>query len=758
MQYVEEYGFGGFLKKLAKGLGSLGAGLALNSVLPGLGMGIGSGLFTGVANKDLKKGLLAGMTSYVGGKALTGAAKSANAARTATAAASNAASGAGAAELAVQGVDAGAHLTPRLFDDGIMGGIKSLGTRAGARGAADSLSDIKNVAFLYPQMGNLAQQIENEKEDGESVDPYWAELRDANDRWRKDRRTRRESNPYGMWGYSDRGYAGGGPVLDPWLDILTQLPPVVSPDGPEGDMPLDLDGDLDEREEEVEIDLEDILGPLLPDEDPIVREDTSAEDPPVLLPEDPATPHIPALPNPDDETIYVGPIDPVTEDPSAELPEDPPVGREEDVPDDTVGTTDGTDEPDEEDEDFNPGTGDDDEDDVIDPYGGPGTGEDDDTGAGPRIGAPPRVMREIAEGFVPGYMPEYEYFSHGNPGGPQGPPMDISQFPESVGSNPFDLARFDEMTGGENLDALLASLEAQSVAPEGMAQGGAVWESGGAIMPESMGGPPAGLLRAQPPPTSGQQEAYNERTGVAWEEGMSMLAPVLTSPMPTLGRRQFGQPLGQGGGGGPSAQVSLSGTIRPGGGGMGGGMGQQGGFGGGMGGGMTGGRGAVFGGSPVNQLLNMRRMSYAEGGQVEGGGVDELVQQAAMALMGQVPPQQAEQILQAFVQQYGEEALEELKAMLAQQQQGQPTSEGMIEGGGGGMSDDVPASVQGANPVALSAGEFIVPADAVSMLGDGNSGAGADVLQQMVNGVREQKTGSADQASPLDFDALLGKG
>jgi len=649
MQYVEEYGFGGFLKKLAKGLGSIGAGVGLNALVPGLGLalsqGIGSGLFTGLANKDLKKGLLAGMTGYVGGKALTGAAKSANAARTATAAASNAASGAGAAELAVQGVDAGAHLTPRLFDEGIMGGIKSLGTGAGARGALDSLADIKNVSFLYPQMGNLAQQIENEKEDGESVDPYWAQLRGANERWRRQRDERRESNPYGMWGYSDRGYAKGGPVeepwiLDPWRDVLTYTPG-TEPEEDDGSY-LDANGVL-----------RDANGRIIGDSDE--EGEGYTPPPPPNSGADPLGDLITGSTNknkpPVDDGSYID-DNGVPRDKDGRIIGDSDDDDEKETPDTRggkKGTGLGTGQtgdvgpvygPDED----GSGDGSDDDPEVGDLAGGPSTGGTGlDTGEtgdterdeerkeaedrGPVIGAPPvaevdplnmspRVLRGIAEGFAPGYMPEYEYFAPGAAGGPQAPPMDISQFPASVGSNPFDLAQFDEMTGGENLDALLASLEAQSVAPEG----------------------------------------------------------------------------------------------------------------------------------------------YAQGGQVEGGGVDELVQQAAMALMGQVPPQQAEQILQAFVQQYGEEALEELKAMLAQQQRGQPTSEGMIEGGGGGMSDDVPASVQGANPVALSAGEFIVPADAVSMLGDGNSGAGADVLQQMVNGVREQKTGSADQASPLDFDALLGKG
>ena len=98
---------------------------------------------------------------------------------------------------------------------------------------------------------------------------------------------------------------------------------------------------------------------------------------------------------------------------------------------------------------------------------------------------------------------------------------------------------------------------------------------------------------------------------------------------------------------------------------------------------------------------------------------------------------------------FGEEALAELQAMVAQQQAQQAPTEGMLSGPGGGMGDQIPASVQGNNPVALSSGEFIVPADVVSMMGDGDSSSGAAKLEQMMAQVRQQKTGSTQQATPL---------
>lgn len=67
-----------------------------------------------------------------------------------------------------------------------------------------------------------------------------------------------------------------------------------------------------------------------------------------------------------------------------------------------------------------------------------------------------------------------------------------------------------------------------------------------------------------------------------------------------------------------------------------------------------------------------------------------------------------------------------------------------------GMDDSVPAIIDGEQPAALSEGEFIVPADVVSMIGDGNTEAGAEILQKLIDSVRKSKQGgSARQAPPL---------
>ena len=73
-----------------------------------------------------------------------------------------------------------------------------------------------------------------------------------------------------------------------------------------------------------------------------------------------------------------------------------------------------------------------------------------------------------------------------------------------------------------------------------------------------------------------------------------------------------------------------------------------------------------------------------------------------------------------------------------------------IDGSGRGMADDVPAHIDGKQKAALSSGEFVIPADVVSMLGDGNTKAGAKELQMMIARIRQTKTGSAEQAAPMD--------
>ena len=78
-----------------------------------------------------------------------------------------------------------------------------------------------------------------------------------------------------------------------------------------------------------------------------------------------------------------------------------------------------------------------------------------------------------------------------------------------------------------------------------------------------------------------------------------------------------------------------------------------------------------------------------------------------------------------------------------------------IAGDTDGMADKVPATVDGVQPAALSDGEFVIPADVVSHLGNGNSEAGAKVLYDMMERIRKARTGTKKQGKKIDPRKML---
>jgi len=80
---------------------------------------------------------------------------------------------------------------------------------------------------------------------------------------------------------------------------------------------------------------------------------------------------------------------------------------------------------------------------------------------------------------------------------------------------------------------------------------------------------------------------------------------------------------------------------------------------------------------------------------------------------------------------------------------------GYMPGRTDGMADRVPAKIEGQRPAALSHGEFVIPADVVSHLGNGNSQAGADTLYQMMERVRKQRTGKQRQAPKINPNRMM---
>ena len=72
-----------------------------------------------------------------------------------------------------------------------------------------------------------------------------------------------------------------------------------------------------------------------------------------------------------------------------------------------------------------------------------------------------------------------------------------------------------------------------------------------------------------------------------------------------------------------------------------------------------------------------------------------------------------------------------------------------------GMADLIPATIDGTQPAALSDGEFVIPADVVSHLGNGNSDAGAKQLYSMMDRVREERTGTTKQGPEIDPTKMM---
>jgi hypothetical protein len=74
----------------------------------------------------------------------------------------------------------------------------------------------------------------------------------------------------------------------------------------------------------------------------------------------------------------------------------------------------------------------------------------------------------------------------------------------------------------------------------------------------------------------------------------------------------------------------------------------------------------------------------------------------------------------------------------------------MLRGPGDGMSDSIPGVIANKRPARLADGEFVVPADVVSHLGNGSTDAGAKQLYAMMDKVRKARTGTKKQGREIN--------
>jgi len=79
-----------------------------------------------------------------------------------------------------------------------------------------------------------------------------------------------------------------------------------------------------------------------------------------------------------------------------------------------------------------------------------------------------------------------------------------------------------------------------------------------------------------------------------------------------------------------------------------------------------------------------------------------------------------------------------------------------LSGGGDGMSDSIPATIEGKQPARLADGEFVIPADVVSSLGNGSNDSGAEILSEFLKTIREHKRKADSKKLPPDSKGALG--
>ena len=156
--------------------------------------------------------------------------------------------------------------------------------------------------------------------------------------------------------------------------------------------------------------------------------------------------------------------------------------------------------------------------------------------------------------------------------------------------------------------------------------------------------------------------------------------------------------------------------------------------------------------------------TFAKGGDMPEEQMDmpdvnekDIIVNAVNALKGNMPEQQASIALAMFVNEYGEEALKDLITDVRDGEYDNITGkmDGQVQGGGDGMSDSVPATIDGKQDLLASKDEYMVDAPTVAMIGNGSSDAGAKKLDKMREEVRKAATGSTMQPKQIDAEKIM---
>ena len=163
--------------------------------------------------------------------------------------------------------------------------------------------------------------------------------------------------------------------------------------------------------------------------------------------------------------------------------------------------------------------------------------------------------------------------------------------------------------------------------------------------------------------------------------------------------------------------------------------------------------------SNIDQVISSMQKKN-DGGRTsfDAGGTtnimeDPITQETIQFIMGETDNQQ---VINEFIAKYGNEVFLELRDTVLKSLVPNAQTEGLIQGKGlSGMADDIPGRIGAEEKIAVSQDEFIVPADVVSALGDGSSDAGSNALYDMMDRVRQAKTGGTTQPPMINLSQVM---
>ena len=147
-------------------------------------------------------------------------------------------------------------------------------------------------------------------------------------------------------------------------------------------------------------------------------------------------------------------------------------------------------------------------------------------------------------------------------------------------------------------------------------------------------------------------------------------------------------------------------------------------------------------------LMEQRMQEGGIAGLPEGGGDEvalQVTQDAVDAVRGEHPEPKI--AIETFVSYFGPEAFDSLRRLVIQEEsiRTMGKADGLVNGDDGGRDDIQRGTIDGDQELNISGGEYIFSADDVSLMGDGNTDAGARRLDQARANLRQKARGTTER-------------